>query len=360
MVHPGCDPVGAVERQAYAAAVLVDRMVRSDVAPAPIWDDLESFDGRPFRGRVDLVTAGYPCQPESVAGKRRGRDDERWLWHEVWRVVRDVGAGLLFVENVPGHLTGTFHRVLGDLAAGGWAAEWDCVPAAAVGAPHLRDRFFLLAAHPDRLRVRVEPERDQRGRGGEREAECWTAVPRDGREVGAPDRGDRGWPPASAADAGGQRLQADAGAGRAPGPRDRDAPRGGGAAQAPGHPADPDRAGLDQHGDGDQLDPGERATQRRDPRGRRGPRARHPEPRSDLSAAARAQLAAIEADGRSWWSWDRAPEPCVRGVDDGVLAGVDGSRDDRAERLHALGNAVVRHAAAAAFVVLWDRLTAES
>lgn len=136
-------------------------MARGELAQAPIWDSIESFDGRPWRGRVDLAAAGYPCQPESVAGKRRGADDERWLWHEVWRVVREMGAGHLFVENVTGHLSGTFPKVLGDMASSGWSAEWDCFPAAAVGAPHIRDRVFCLAANPDGHRLQGERSRGQ-------------------------------------------------------------------------------------------------------------------------------------------------------------------------------------------------------
>lgn len=162
--------VGAVERQAYCAAVLVERMGAAQLDPAPIWDDLVTFDGRRWCGAVDLVTAGYPCQPESLAGSRRGELDERWLWGEVWRVVREVGPSLVFLENVAGHLSGTFGRVVGDMAASGWRVEWDCIPAASVGAPHLRDRLFVLAAHPDgdglhRIGERgLRQERDASGR----------------------------------------------------------------------------------------------------------------------------------------------------------------------------------------------------
>lgn len=162
--------VAAVERQAYAAAVLAHRMAEGALDPCPIWDDLESFDGRAWRGCVDLVVGGFPCQGASVAGKRRGIADERWLWPHVWRVTRECGASLLFVENVPGLLTvnqgQALREILDDLAACGWVAEWDCVPAAAVGAPHLRDRWFMLAADPDGIGLRQLSERDQRQGGG--------------------------------------------------------------------------------------------------------------------------------------------------------------------------------------------------
>lgn len=148
-VHAACPSarvVGYIERDPDAVSVLRARIGDGQLDDAPIWDDVRTFDGAPWRGCVDLVTAGYPCQPESTAGQRRGANDERWLWADIWRCVRDVEPRYLFLENVAAHLTGTFGRVLGDLAASGWRVEWDCVPAAAVGAPHLRDRVFALAA----------------------------------------------------------------------------------------------------------------------------------------------------------------------------------------------------------------------
>lgn len=161
--------VGSVERQAYAAAVLAARMESHDLDPCPVWDDLESFDGRAWRDRVDLVAAGFPCQGASVAGKRLGVSDHRWLWPHVWRITRECGASLLFIENVPGLLSvnqgQAFREILDDLAQSWWVAEWDCIPAAACGAPHLRDRLFLLAADPNGIGVRKLAERDQRSWG---------------------------------------------------------------------------------------------------------------------------------------------------------------------------------------------------
>ncbi len=92
---------------------------------------------------VDLIAGGFPCQPFSNAGKRRGKDDERWLWPEFFRCVRALRPRFVLVENVPGFLQphGGLGELLGDLASFGYDAEWDCIPAAAVGAPHRRDRF---------------------------------------------------------------------------------------------------------------------------------------------------------------------------------------------------------------------------
>src|SRR5215471_12040185 len=141
--------VGYVERDAYAAASLVARMGDAALDRAPVWDDLTTFDGHPWRGRVDLVSAGFPCQPASTAGARRGTDDDRWLWPDVSRVVRAVDPGLVFIENVPGLLSvnggAAFGEVVETLAAFGFSAEWDVFSASEVGASHLRERLFLLA-----------------------------------------------------------------------------------------------------------------------------------------------------------------------------------------------------------------------
>jgi DNA (cytosine-5)-methyltransferase 1 len=94
---------------------------------------------------VDLIVGGFPCQPVSLAGKRRGQDDERWLWSEFARIVRLLRPRFVLVENVPGLLARGMGDVLGDLAASGYDTEWDCIPAAALGAPHLRYRVFIVA-----------------------------------------------------------------------------------------------------------------------------------------------------------------------------------------------------------------------
>src|SRR4051794_17344915 len=76
-----------VEREAYAAAALVARMEDSALDSAPVWDDLLTFDAKPWRGVVDLVSAGFSCQPWSPAGKRMGTEDERWIWPDLYRVI---------------------------------------------------------------------------------------------------------------------------------------------------------------------------------------------------------------------------------------------------------------------------------
>ena len=99
--------------------------------------------------RPDVICGGYPCQPFSFAGARRGEDDPRHLWPHFARALRELRPRVALLENVPGHLSLGFGDVLADLAAIGYDAEWECIPAAAVGAPHLRWRIFCIARHVD-------------------------------------------------------------------------------------------------------------------------------------------------------------------------------------------------------------------
>ena len=137
--------VCCVEHEAYACAVLAARMEDQALDDAPIWTDLQTFDGKPWRGIVHLISSGFPCQPWSMAGERKGTDDERWLWPDVARVIREVEPRWVFLENVPGLLSGGAEHVLRDLAALGFDAEWGVFSAAEVGASHLRERVFILA-----------------------------------------------------------------------------------------------------------------------------------------------------------------------------------------------------------------------
>ncbi len=145
---PSYRPACYVEIEAYAACVLAARMEAGDLHPAPIYSDLRTFDGRPWRGLVDVISAGYPCQPFSVAGNRKGAEDPRHLWPHVLRVVCEVEPRFVFLENVRGHLSLGFAQVLGDLAGAGFDAEWGVFPAGGpggVGAPHRRERLFVFA-----------------------------------------------------------------------------------------------------------------------------------------------------------------------------------------------------------------------
>lgn len=133
-----------VEREAFAASVLAARMAEEVVAPAPVWSDLRTFDGRPWRGVVDLITGGYPCQPFSHAGKRLGEQDERHLWPDIARVIGEVVPGIVFFENVAGHLTLGFDAVRADLERLGYRVAAGLFSAVEVGASHRRERLFIL------------------------------------------------------------------------------------------------------------------------------------------------------------------------------------------------------------------------
>lgn len=120
------------------------------------WPDVERFAdvrevGSHNLAPVDVIAGGFPCQPVSFAGKGLAQDDPRWLWPEFARVIRELRPRYALMENVPGLLARGFGDVLRDLAESGYDAEWDCIPAAAVGAPHRRDRVWVVA-YPARER----------------------------------------------------------------------------------------------------------------------------------------------------------------------------------------------------------------
>jgi DNA (cytosine-5)-methyltransferase 1 len=192
-VLPDARVVAYCERDAFAAAVLLARMQDESLDPAPVWcGDLERLPVDELAGRVDLVTAGFPCQPVSVAGSRRGTDDERWIWPAVARVVREVRPRFVFLENVPGLLhagpdgVAPVEHVLGDLAGCGYDARWTLLRASAAGAPHRRARFFLLAWRVSD--AQRDPLRAERGQRAARSAEPRDAEPRD-MGAGALDSG---------------------------------------------------------------------------------------------------------------------------------------------------------------------------
>jgi DNA (cytosine-5)-methyltransferase 1 len=119
----------------------------------PCYEDIRTVEWESVE-RVDLVCGGFPCQPVSVAGKQLAQDDERWLWPEFVRCLRVVRPRYVLVENVPGLLVRGMGDVLGDLAELGYDAEWQSLPAAAFGAPHLRWRIFIVAhSHGARRRT---------------------------------------------------------------------------------------------------------------------------------------------------------------------------------------------------------------
>ena len=142
----GWRTVCAVEWDAYAASILVARQNDGTLAPFPIWDDVQTFDGRPWRGAVDVVSGGFPCTDISAAGKGAGIDGEAsGMWRHMARIIGEVRPRHVFVENSPLLVRRGLARVLGDLAAMGYDARWGIIGAADVGAPHQRDRIWIVA-----------------------------------------------------------------------------------------------------------------------------------------------------------------------------------------------------------------------
>lgn len=138
--------VCAVEIEPYCRKVLLQRQ-RDGILPRfPIWDDVRTFDGKPWRGLVDVVCGGFPCQDISVAGKGKGIEGERsGLWAEFARIIGEVQPRYIFVENSPLLTKRGLGRALGDLSEMGYDAEWGVLGADDVGAPHHRKRMWILA-----------------------------------------------------------------------------------------------------------------------------------------------------------------------------------------------------------------------
>lgn len=147
LAEPGFHTRCWVEWEEYPRSVIIAAQRAGYFAPAPIWDDLTTFDARPFAGCIDTLLAGYPCQPFSHAGQRKGTDDERHLWPDVARVARELGPGLewLLLENVAGHLTLGLETVLRDLRDMDFTPAVGLFTAAETGAPHERERVFIVA-----------------------------------------------------------------------------------------------------------------------------------------------------------------------------------------------------------------------
>lgn len=171
----GMTCVGQVELDPFCRRILAAHWPEvprhDDIRTAPRW--WLATD----RPRVDLICGGFPCQPVSQAGAKLAQEDPRWLWPHMVAVAAATRPGWIIAENVPGLLRRGFGDVLRDLAALGFDAEWDCVPAASVGAPHIRDRVFIVArfrepqgrvsdAHGGDLRVERERDRQQHGQPG--------------------------------------------------------------------------------------------------------------------------------------------------------------------------------------------------
>lgn len=142
----GWRTVCAVERDAYAAQVLAQRQNDGILEAFPIWSDITTFDGKPWQGIVDVISGGFPCQDISSAGKGAGIEGERsGLWTEMARIIGEVRPSYVFVENSPMLVSRGLTRIISDLAKMGYDAQWVRFSASNFGAPHIRDRIWIVA-----------------------------------------------------------------------------------------------------------------------------------------------------------------------------------------------------------------------
>ena len=157
--------VCAVEINPYCRKVLLQRQ-RDGVLPRfPIWDDVTTFDARPWRGYVDEIDGGFPCQDVSsantnavgISGRRSG------LWKSMFRIVDEIQPRRVLIENSPMLRTRGLNVVLDDLASIGYDAQWDIFTAAASGADHIRKRMFILG-YPNSNRQSAIPKHDEASR----------------------------------------------------------------------------------------------------------------------------------------------------------------------------------------------------
>lgn len=144
-VIPNLRTIAYSEIEAFACANLVAKMEAGFLGPAPIWTNLKTFPWRSFRGCVDLLSGGYPCQPFSAAGQRAGKEDPRHLWPHIADGIAILQPSFCFFENVEGHITLGLSTVLSDLESLGYRCETGLFSAEECGAPHRRKRIFILA-----------------------------------------------------------------------------------------------------------------------------------------------------------------------------------------------------------------------
>ena len=143
-VVEGIRTVCYVENEVAVCEILAQRIEEGFLDDAPIWTDLRTFDATAWRGKIHLLTGGFPCQPHSVAGKQKGADDPRELSGEVLRIADELGRPTLFLENVPRIRQFWWDNVRPRLQDMGYRVEECLVTAEETGAPHRRERMFML------------------------------------------------------------------------------------------------------------------------------------------------------------------------------------------------------------------------
>lgn len=164
---PWSHPIAYCEREPYAQAVLLQKISAGELPNAPIWDDVRTLRGDMLPA-VDIIYGGFPCQDISAAGRGAGLGGERSsMYWELHRLIRECAPPFVFLENSPAIRTRGLTEVAESLTVLGYDLRWTVISASSVGAPHQRNRWFCLAAHPDRIGLR-----DRRERSAEGEAEA--------------------------------------------------------------------------------------------------------------------------------------------------------------------------------------------
>nr|BAR19616.1 site-specific DNA methylase [uncultured Mediterranean phage uvMED] len=320
--------VAHVEIEAFAAANLVAKMEAGQLVPAPVWSDLKTLPAHCFRDRVDVLTGGYPCQPFSAAGLRKGADDPRHLWPYIYDHIRTIRPVRCFFENVEGHISLGLRDVIADLESLGYQTTWGIFSASEVGAPHQRKRVYILAyatsaGSSPREHANFQEDAKEKGAGVQPELKRFSADVADADSAGQQPSEWQSKSPEARHNAGrGSKAMADA-----------DSQRQRGRAETAGWQAGPGAKGS-------------AGTNVSDADGQRR-RGRHAERQHAEDAGQSPSGTGHDPSGVGSW----ATEPDVGRVAHGAAFRVD--------RLRLLGNGVVPQTAAKAWVVLNDQLTNE-
>lgn len=148
-------PIFYIEREIPSVSILQRNMLNGLLQPAPIYSNVETFKSiaHHFAESVDFISAGFPCQPHSSAGKRRSTDDDRWLWPHISDLIRICSPSFIFLENVSNLLNqpDATSEIFTTLSQKGYDAQWTTLKASSVGANHHRNRLFIFAYLPSQL-----------------------------------------------------------------------------------------------------------------------------------------------------------------------------------------------------------------
>lgn len=200
----GHDVIGACEIEKYPRDVLLARQRDGILPDFPIWDDVCTLDGNPWRGTVDVLCGGFPCQDISAAGKGAGISGERsGLWKEYARLIGEMQPRFVFAENSPLLRTRGLGVVLEDLASLGYNARWGVLGARDVGAPHKRDRMWVLAYSTSERLETPRPQQQTTGTAREGEKSNLAYSDNERTQVSTPGRQSAKQEPWSDSEAGG-------------------------------------------------------------------------------------------------------------------------------------------------------------